>query len=137
MSAGVIQARVDWPNIVFPDQVDPRFGSVSPGGLPYPTSESIPTANSRTSVDISMGAILYNPIFFVGATLEHVNSPNLSFFESNSTNTGLDVRVSAHAGAEFDIFGAFGLHDYVFWSPSSHRYRRITNEGSHIQLRYL
>ena len=130
LSAGAIQARVDWPNIVFPDQVNPEFGVVSPGGLPLPTEESIPQENSITSLDFSVGALLYNTNFYVGAALEHLNSPNLSFFNSPTADGSLEMRVSLHAGAEFDVFGSFGLHDFVFWSPSV----QYTKQSSISQL---
>ena len=48
VEASGVQARYNWNKFVFLDQIDPRFGTTTPGGTPIP-SEEIPPENLNNS----------------------------------------------------------------------------------------
>ncbi|MDH3650090.1 MAG: PorP/SprF family type IX secretion system membrane protein, partial [Saprospiraceae bacterium] len=119
VEAGFINSRVDWSRLVFLDQLDPEFGPISPGGLPYPSEEIPPEAGTSLSVvDISMGLLVFNETFYAGLALKHMNAPEFSFLNVNTdlTGPGLPMRISAHGGAEFDVL-SLGRRGSVFVAP--------------------
>ncbi len=119
LEAGMINSRVDWSRLIFLDQIDPEFGPISPGGLPYPSEEVPPETGTSLSVfDISMGLLVFNETFYGGLALKHMNAPEFSFLKINTdlTGTGLPMRVSAHGGAEFDVL-SLGRRGSVFVAP--------------------
>lgn len=108
LQAGYGESRVDWNRLVFFDQIDPRFGAVSPGGIPFPTNELQPVDDKSSYVDIGAGLLYFNPAFYAGLTLHHLNTPNDNFLtEVSGENTGdvqgLPLRWSLHAGAQINI----------------------------------
>lgn len=119
LAAGWISSRIDWTKLVFSDQLDPEFGAVSPGGLPYPSEELPPeTGNSVSVFDASAGLIVYNESFYAGVALKHLNAPQFSFLEvNNQLSGGLPLSISLHTGAEIDLIDLQGKSD-VFVSPS-------------------
>lgn len=131
LSAGWIGSRINWSRLIFSDQLDPEFGAVSPGGLPYPTNEVPPESGNSTSVfDASAGMLFFNKTFYGGLTLKHLNSPQFSFLEVNNQLTGgLPLSVSVHTGAEIDLVNLGGKSD-VFVSPGLQYIR----QGSLSQL---
>ncbi len=119
LSAGWINSRVDWNQLIFPDQLDPEFGSVSPGGLPYPTDELPPERGNNASVfDASAGLVLFNDRYYGGIALKHLNAPQFSFLGVNDQlASGLSVSFSVHGGTEIDLIKRGGRPD-VFISPN-------------------
>ncbi|NND31966.1 MAG: PorP/SprF family type IX secretion system membrane protein, partial [Saprospiraceae bacterium] len=84
ISGGLINTRIDWARLIFPDQLDLEYGSVSPGGLPYPSDEIAPeTGNSVSVLDASAGLIVFNQTFYGGISLKHLNTPQFSFLKVN------------------------------------------------------
>ena len=117
---GVVQSRMDWDKLVFLDQLDPTFGPVTPGGTPLPTTELIPDRNAVFYADIGMGLMYYNPLFYAGISLKHINTPDQSFLEENTNlYPGLPVRYTAQLGGEFLLFDGSGAVWPVYISPSA------------------
>ena len=119
VEAGYISSRVDWSRLVFLDQLDPEFGALSPGGLPYPTDEVPPLdGNSASAFDVSMGFLIYNDQFYGGLSLKHLNSPHFSFLDINpGLVDGLPLAISVHGGAEMDLL-KIGRKGQVFIAPN-------------------
>ncbi len=119
IQAGYINSRVDWSRLIFLDQIDPEFGALSPGGIPYPTEEVPPeTGNSVGVIDVSMGVLIFNDVFYGGISLKHLNSPEFSFLNiNNDLNAGLPIGVSIHGGAELDLL-SLGRAREVYMAPN-------------------
>ncbi len=98
--AGVHQTRLDWDQLVFADQLDPRIG-LQEGVL---TGENAPDLFNRTSLDIGTGILLYHTNYYGGISLKHINRADESWFNVNeSLNLGRPMRLSIHGGAEFSV----------------------------------
>jgi type IX secretion system PorP/SprF family membrane protein len=119
ISAGLINSRIDWAQLIFPDQLDPEFGAVSPGGLPFPSDEAAPEGGNAVSVlDASTGLVIFNETFYGGLTLKHLNAPRFSFLQVNDQlSGGLPLSISLHGGAEIDLLKTKNGRD-VFVSPN-------------------
>ncbi len=116
MEVAGVQNRLNWDKLVFFDQLDPQFGSVSPGGTPFPTSETRPERLANNYVDASIGMLFYNPKFYLGASLKHVNTPGDNFFDVNEALfSGLPLRTSVQAGAQIKIsnYNIGGLQSFI------------------------
>ena len=131
IEAGYINSRVDWSRLVFLDQLDPEFGALSPGGLPYPTDEIPPLDGNAVSVlDVGMGLLVYNDKFYGGLALKHLNSPQFSFLKINEDLIeGLPLTLSLHGGAELNL-RTLGKRGQVFLSPNF----QYLNQGGFNQL---
>jgi type IX secretion system PorP/SprF family membrane protein len=119
IEAGFISSRVDWSRLVFLDQLDPEFGPLSPGGLPYPTTELPPEdGNSVSVLDVSMGLLIYTEQFYGGLSLKHLNAPQFSFLKINpDLIDGLPLAISVHGGAEINLL-TVGRRGEVFMAPN-------------------
>lgn len=101
---GFISVRLDYDKLIFRDQIDPIEGPISPGGLPYPTSEIAPDQTSLTKFDLGMGAMVHNEYFYAGLALKHLLRPDLNFYpEVTNTKHGLPLRVVAHTGVRIPL----------------------------------
>jgi type IX secretion system PorP/SprF family membrane protein len=120
IEAGWINTRVDWAKLIFLDQIDPEFGAVSPGGLPYPSDEIPPETGNDVSVfDVSAGLLIFNEQFYGGISLKHLNTPQISFLQSNTDIfSGLPLRMSIHGGAEIDLFRVDNRGRRAFTAPN-------------------
>lgn len=135
---GIINTQLGWDKLTFPDQIDPVFGSVSPGGLPYPTAELPPDQLSRTNLTVSLGGLVYNDIFYVGFSAKHINSPFVNFFETDEVEgVRLPTRITFHGGAQIPLDG-FRARSRIFVSPSIMFLKQGNigqiNAGAHFQL---
>lgn len=131
IEAAGVQNRLNWDKLVFFDQLDPEFGSISPGGSPFPTSEIRPDELTRNYLDASVGMLLYNPKFYVGASLKHVNTPSQNFLSVNQAlSSGLPIRISMQAGTQIKIrnYNIGGIQSFI--SPNV----LYVRQGSFAQL---
>ncbi len=82
IQATFVQKRINWDNLIFPDQLDPRYGNI------YPTSFMAPNANKITYPDFSAGLLFQfkgnNVSGVVGGALHHLTRPNESWYEGTS-----------------------------------------------------
>ncbi|MDE5420667.1 PorP/SprF family type IX secretion system membrane protein [Ancylomarina sp. DW003] len=99
IQASLIQKKLDFKNLIFPDQVSPIYGDV----FPHNTSGD-PSNRSWNGMDFSVGVMAYYKNYYFGAAASHVNQPNLSFddFEDDQLN----AKYTFHAGAEFALSGS-------------------------------
>jgi type IX secretion system PorP/SprF family membrane protein len=141
MEAGIFNTEIGWDKLIFPDQINPIFGSTSPGGLPYPTSELPPESLGRTNLSASLGGLVYNDVYFIGFSAKHINNPFVNFFDSQDIDgLRLPVRLSVHAGAQIPLDGNTARSS-VFVTPSIMILKQgdigQINFGAHFQLREL
>lgn len=131
IEAGYFQSRVDWDRLVFLDQLDPEYGAISPGGIPYPSEEVPPEqGTSISSLDISAGILFFNDKYYGGISLKHLNTPRLSFLDVNpEILAGLPMSISLHGGAELDVM-SLGRGRRVFVAPGF----QFINQGTQRQL---
>lgn len=66
------------------------------------TGEGLPKSSVKNG-DVSVGALFgYKDTFFGGISAEHLNTPNISFYEGD-TLTNLGIKTSFFAGANIDL----------------------------------
>ncbi|HEX5625148.1 MAG TPA: PorP/SprF family type IX secretion system membrane protein, partial [Saprospiraceae bacterium] len=101
---GWVQTNYDWDRLVFGDQLDPEFGPISPGGTPYPTGEIRPDKTQVSYLDIGTGLLYYNPLFNIGVSAKHINTPQNDILKINPTSyTGIPVRWVVHGSMQLDL----------------------------------
>ena len=80
--ASVVTQQLNWDNLVFADQLDPRWGNI------YATSFSGAARDKVVFPDFAFGGIFQfkgNDLEgSVGAAVHHITTPNQSFFEVNA-----------------------------------------------------
>ncbi len=119
VEANATQARYDWDRFKFLDQINERYGFVSPGGTPYPTEETRPDNLNAAYFDVSAGILAYSELFYAGFSLKHLNTPNESLLNVNDNiNTGLPMRISMHGGMELKIREGNNRRAASFISPN-------------------
>jgi type IX secretion system PorP/SprF family membrane protein len=91
MQAGYLQKNVDWNNLTFGDQIDPRRGFI------YNTNE-IPITNGVRTVDFSAGVVGYTDMFYGGFAVHHLTEPNESLTTA-SPPSPLPKKFTVHGGA--------------------------------------
>jgi type IX secretion system PorP/SprF family membrane protein len=65
-------------------------------------TEAPPERLSVGDVDFASGFVLgYNERLYLGAAVHHITMPDLSFYQGNTSR--LDMRITVHAGALFDL----------------------------------
>jgi type IX secretion system PorP/SprF family membrane protein len=98
LQAGYLQYRLNWDKLIFEDQL------VTGSGEPLPTSpnEVPPSRLNIGEVDFAAGLLAgYNERLYFGAALHHITTPDLSFYVGNTNR--MDMRITVHAGALFDV----------------------------------
>lgn len=83
------QKSIDWSQLVFGDQIDPRYGFI------YQSNET-PIDNKASGLDFSSGLVLYSRQFYGGFAVHHLTEPDEKFMTSGSSK--LPRKFTAHAG---------------------------------------
>ena len=107
LQLGIAQRGISITNLNFQDE----FNGVDQ--FSFPTQEILP-ANSQVAPDVSVGLHYSitpkkNNSYYVGVAYQHLNQPNISFFDRDLITTqdfeafNLDARFTAHASASFPI----------------------------------
>ena len=82
IQAAFVQKRLNWDGLVFPDQLDPRYGNI------YITEFVAPNANKVTYPDFSAGMLFQfkgnNLSGVFGGAIHHLTRPNESFYEGSA-----------------------------------------------------
>jgi type IX secretion system PorP/SprF family membrane protein len=122
MEVGFHSLSLNWNKLQFGDAIDPQNGGISPGGIPYPSSEIAPLNNSNNYLTIGSGLVLYNPNFYVGLSLNNLNNPDVSFLgvgsNQESSSKTLPTRISLHAGTQITLVRGNKQVDPTFISPN-------------------
>ena len=117
--ASIVQARIDWDQLLFLDQIHPEWGAFSPGGTPFPTEETRPDNLTNTYFDISAGLLAYSRLLYGGIAIKHLTTPNESFLHVNDNlNAGLPMRITLHGGAQIPLFKNNNRNPEAFISPN-------------------
>lgn len=93
LQATYFQKSIDWSQLQFGDQIDPRKGFI------YETQD-VPRGGTVNNVDFSAGLLGFSEKFFVGLAVHHLNEPNESLVVGTSR---LPMKYTAHAGAVIPI----------------------------------
>ncbi|PKP30993.1 MAG: hypothetical protein CVT99_10890 [Bacteroidetes bacterium HGW-Bacteroidetes-16] len=92
VKAGYYQEHLNWNKFIFADQINPTTGNIS-----QTSSEIIPSSVNIAVVDFSAGAVMnYLDKFFFGVAVDHLNQPNLSFY--NDADSKWPMKIAAHGG---------------------------------------
>ena len=87
--ATYFQKSIDWDQLTFGDQIDPRYGFI------YNTNE-IPIENNVNGVDFSAGILGYTKSFYGGFAVHHLTEPDEKFLTTGESL--LPRKFTAHAG---------------------------------------
>jgi type IX secretion system PorP/SprF family membrane protein len=117
---GIVQSTLNWDRLRFGDQIDDYLGTISPGGMPFPTEENAPEKNSIVYPDLGLGFVLYGETLYAGISARHLNQPKPDFLDINpSLSPGIPIRWTAHAGGSWPIFsGLFNRGTDMTVSPA-------------------
>ena len=102
VEAGITQKTLDHSPLIFPDQLDPRYGVVS-------NIQEISEDKSVLRPDIQTGLMLYSKQMYVGYSIHHLLMPNISLIN------GVDSLYQRHTGH-------IGLNIYL---PSTVKEKRL------------
>ena len=102
LELGVGRTYYAWDKYIFGNQIDPKTGAISPGGTGVGNPEIVPDNFSRVYLDIGTGILFYNPLYFIGFSIKHINTPDNSILKVNeSSYSGIPARFVVHAGYEY------------------------------------
>jgi type IX secretion system PorP/SprF family membrane protein len=120
IEVGVVQSTLNWNKLIFGDQIDDYVGTISPGGIPFPTEETAPDKNKVIYPDLGIGMVLYGGDLYTGISVKHLNRPDPDFLSINSNlSPRIPMRWTLHAGASWPVFsGLFNNNFEVNFSPS-------------------
>lgn len=105
---GVVQATLNWDRLRFGDQIDDYLGTVSSGGIPFPTEELAPEKNTVIYPDIGLGGVIYGGKLYGGIGVRHLNAPDPEFLQENSAlSPGIPLRWTLHAGGSWPVLRRF------------------------------
>jgi type IX secretion system PorP/SprF family membrane protein len=85
IKAGIMQRRVNWDDLVFASQLDPKYGNV------YSSTFIPPDANKRVVPDFGIGGVLQfinpggNISGNIGLGVDHLFKPDVSFLSTGSS----------------------------------------------------
>lgn len=134
IEVGLGNMGLDWDRFTFGDAIDPRFGTVSPGGTPFPSKEERPESGNLNYLLVSSGIILSHPDYYLGIGLRNLNTPDISFLQSNNGGNNKDsylpVLISLHGGYKFTIQKGNKNKDESFIMPNL----LYTTQGGFSQL---
>ncbi|MGA9638737.1 PorP/SprF family type IX secretion system membrane protein [Flavobacterium sp.] len=98
LEAGYGHKNFNFSNLLFEDQINPNNGTITSGSL----DPSAMNYNNKISfLDISSGLLLYSDKAWFGASLKHLNQPNIAFTEYS--NVPLEMFLSVHTGYSFSL----------------------------------
>jgi len=87
-----INHRLNWDNLVFPDQFNPATGNMI-----STTAETAPGSLSSHNIDFASGILFFNDNFYGGISVHHLTQPGIEFFEDEK----LPMKYTLHMGYEF------------------------------------
>jgi type IX secretion system PorP/SprF family membrane protein len=98
LEAGYGNKNFNFSSLVFEDQINSNDGTINGGSV----DPSILNANDKINfLDISSGILLYNDKAWFGASLKHLNQPNIAF--TANSNVPLEMFLSIHSGYSLSL----------------------------------
>jgi type IX secretion system PorP/SprF family membrane protein len=94
LNIGVYQKRLNWADLVFEDQIDPRHGLINP------TDERF-GRDKIAKATVSVGLLYFSETVFGGVSANHVNRPAENF--TDTSNGRLAIKYTAHVGGVIEI----------------------------------
>jgi len=91
----------NFKNLLLEDQINSNTGAISGSTI---DRNVLGHKNNINFIDIAAGFIIDNEEGWFGATLKHLNRPNISFLDER--NVPLDLFLTIHGGYAFDIDGS-------------------------------
>ncbi len=85
IKAGIMQRRINWDDLVYSNNLDPRYGNI------YPSMVPSPEANKRVVPDFGIGGVLQfinpegNINGNIGFAVDHIFQPDVSFLSNGSS----------------------------------------------------
>ncbi|MDR3047316.1 MAG: PorP/SprF family type IX secretion system membrane protein [Bacteroidales bacterium] len=133
LQAGWQQKSLAWDKLIFPDQIDPRYGGV------FMTNEKTPEKLSSNIFDLGAGLVGYSEHIYFGFAAHHITNPNEGFV--NEVVTRLPVRWTGHFGAYIDLkrkskkersFGDISISPNIIYQMQSSAY--YLNTGFYLNF---
>jgi type IX secretion system PorP/SprF family membrane protein len=121
MELGFSQLSLDWNKLTFGDAIDIRLGPISPGGTPYPTSETLRNDLDVRYPTLGSGFMLYNDKHYAGVSIKNMNQPDIYFVADQSSaieGIRLPMRISLHAGTQIVLQKGNKNNAGTFLSPN-------------------
>jgi len=104
LELGVVGMTYGWDKFIFGDQIDPKYGYTTPGGIPISSREGRPVDDRINYLDVGAGILFHSPVFFFGLSAKHINSPSIGILNVNNSGfEGLPVRWSVQTGGNVDL----------------------------------
>lgn len=100
IEVGLGTKSYNFNNLLLEDQINGNTGAISGGSI---DPGVLGQRDNVNFFDISAGFILDNEIGWFGASIKHLNRPDISFL--NGANEPLDLFLSVHGGYAFDMDG--------------------------------
>jgi len=72
----MIQKRLNWEKLIFPDQVDPAYGFNGDYSSLLLSNDLKPENSNLLYPDLSLGLLYYSPLFYAGLSIRHINNPD-------------------------------------------------------------
>jgi type IX secretion system PorP/SprF family membrane protein len=123
LSFGYGSRSIDFDKLVFGDQLDFQ----SDGQVPT-LDQSVGNLGNASYFDFGAGILLYNKTFWAGFSANHINEPNRSLLNEEST---IPMKTSWHAGVRIPLYHGAFKHDNVSSIAPSFVYKR---QGEFDQL---
>ena len=142
LELGYHQTRLNWDKLIFFDQIDPFEGPFNSSGVPFPSNEIRPASLQNGFLDINLGMLLYNPKFYLGFSLDHVNGPYSGFTQQNQGfSESLPVLYSLTGGFQIVLDTDNKGNPSTFISPNAiyaiqSGFSQI-NFGAYMQIKQL
>jgi len=140
LQSSFVQNRLDWDKLIFFDQIDIEKGPFDSAGLPFPSDEVRPNSLNSGYLDVSFGMLLFNPSYYVGFSLDHINGAYNGFLQEldNGRQQGLPLLFSLNAGMQIIISEDNKGNPSTFISPNvifaiQSGFTQV-NAGAYIQI---
>lgn len=100
VGVGFVRHSLDWEKLVFFRDLDPQYGQFDRFGNRNPTTEQRPAELSSGYFDTDMGVVLFNPTYYVGISMFHLNGPSDGFVSqaSDPSSGTVPILLSIQAG---------------------------------------
>ncbi len=97
LQAGYMRNSLDWPRLVFADNLDPYTGN---HGI---TSETPVSDPNFSFFDFASGVLVFGERMFAGLAVHHISQPRYSYYQGNDPAQVLKRKFSLHFGTRIPV----------------------------------